>query len=85
VAATSTVGAWVRGSRQPAGLRAERLTELAAIVERLGPRHEPGVHTVWLNKPVPVLDDQKPLEVVAAGGYREVARVISELETPTFG
>jgi transcriptional regulator with XRE-family HTH domain len=83
-AGASTVGAWVRGTREPSGLRAERLAELAAMVERLVRVVQPEYVPVWLNKPVPALDDQKPLEVIAAGGYRQVAKVISELEAPTF-
>lgn len=35
---------------------------------------------VWLNKPVPALGSHKPLDVLAAGEYRRVATLISELE-----
>ncbi|MGH9056783.1 MAG: helix-turn-helix domain-containing protein [Acidimicrobiales bacterium] len=83
-AGPSTVGAWVRGTREPSGVRAERLVELAAMVERLVRVVKPEYVPVWLNKPVPALDDQKPMELIAAGGYREVAKIISELEAPTF-
>jgi uncharacterized protein (DUF2384 family) len=40
---------------------------------------------VWLNKPVPALEHRKPLDVIAAGGYEQVSRVVAELESPTFG
>ena len=83
-AGTSTVGAWLRGTREPSGRRAERLVELSAMVERLARVVEPEYIPVWLNKPVPALGDDKPLEVVSEGGYRRVARIISELEAPTF-
>lgn len=40
---------------------------------------------VWLNKPVPALEHRKPIDVIAAGGYEQVSRVVAELESPTFG
>ncbi|MGI8945771.1 MAG: antitoxin Xre/MbcA/ParS toxin-binding domain-containing protein [Thermoleophilaceae bacterium] len=36
----------------------------------------------WLRKPIPALDDDKPLDLIGRGGYRRVARVISGLEDP---
>jgi transcriptional regulator with XRE-family HTH domain len=71
----STVSAWLRRERAPRGRRAERL---AAV---LGAEPVP----VWLNKPVPALEHRKPLDVIAAGGYEQVSRVVAELESPTFG
>ncbi len=35
---------------------------------------------VWLVKPIEALDDDKPIDVIARGDYRRVARLISELE-----
>jgi transcriptional regulator with XRE-family HTH domain len=83
-AGLSTVGAWIRGTRSPTGERAERLAELSAIVERLVRVMKPDYVPVWLNKPLGALGDDKPLDAVAKGSYREVARLISELESPTF-
>ncbi len=37
---------------------------------------------VWLRRPIEAIDDEKPLEVLARGGYRDVARLIAELEYP---
>jgi transcriptional regulator with XRE-family HTH domain len=78
----TTVRAWLRGSRSPSGVRAERLAELSSIVERLARVMEPSYVPVWLRKPVPLLDDDKPLDVIAAGDYRRVSRVIAGLEAP---
>jgi hypothetical protein len=45
---------------------------------------DPSYIGVWLRKPVPALDDDKPLEVIARGEYRRVARLVSALEeSPT--
>jgi transcriptional regulator with XRE-family HTH domain len=83
-AAASTVRAWLAGTRSPTGPRAERLVELSALVERLTRVMDPSYIAVWLRRPVPALDDDKPLEVIGRGEYRRVARIISALEeSPT--
>jgi transcriptional regulator with XRE-family HTH domain len=82
-AAQSTARAWLNGSRSPTGERAERLIELSALVERLERLIEPDYISIWLRKPVPALDDEKPLDLIGRGEYRRVARLISELEGTT--
>jgi Antitoxin Xre/MbcA/ParS C-terminal toxin-binding domain len=45
---------------------------------------DPSYIAVWLRKPVPALDDDKPLEVIARGDCRRVAKLVSALEeSPT--
>src|SRR3954470_14968294 len=88
----TTVRAWLRGTRSPSGQRAERLpppgrpaerrAELSSIVERRARVMQPEYVPVWLRKPVPLLDDDKPLDVIAAGGYRRGSRVIAGVEAP---
>ena len=81
--ARSTARAWLNERSAPTGQRAERLIELAAIVERLEQVIKPDYIQIWLRKPVPALDDDKPLDVVGRGDYRRVARLVSELEGTT--
>jgi hypothetical protein len=81
-AAPSTVRDWLARRSAPTGARAERVAELAAIVERLPRVMQPDYIPVWLAKPIEALDDDKPLDVIARGDYRKVARLISELEDP---
>ena len=83
-AGVSTVGAWMRRTREPGGVRAERLAELSVVVERLARVIDADYIPVWLRKPLAVLDDEKPLDVLARGEYRRLSRVIAELESPTF-
>lgn len=78
----STVRSWLREDRSPTGERADRLVELSAMVERLSDLLERDYIAVWMNKPIPALEDDKPLEVIAAGEYRRLARVITSLEDP---
>ena len=74
-AAPSTVRDWFAGRSSPTGTRAERVAELAEIVD---PEYIP----VWMSKPIEALDDRKPLHLIARGRARQVARVISGLESP---
>ncbi len=82
-AARSTARAWLAGRSSPTGERAERLIELLAIVERLEQLIKPDYIPIWLRKPVPALDEDKPLDVIGRGDYRAVARLVSELEGTT--
>lgn len=61
---------------------AERLTELSAIVDRLVRVMQATYVPVWMRKPVPLLADDKPLDLIAAGDYRRVSRVVAGLEAP---
>jgi len=83
-AGLSTVEAWLARLRAPRGARAQRLLELAAIVEQAARVLRPEAIPVWLNKPVPALHHDKPVELIARGEYRRVAELLAELETPTF-
>jgi uncharacterized protein (DUF2384 family) len=81
-AAPSTVRDWLAHRTSPSGRRAERVAELAEIVDRLARVMEPEYIPVWLSKPIEVLDDAKPSDLIAQGRARRVARVVSELESP---
>jgi len=81
-AAPSTVRDWLARRSSPTGKRAERIAELAEIVDRLTRVLDPEYIPVWLSRPIEALDDQKPLELIARGRARLVARVVSELESP---
>jgi transcriptional regulator with XRE-family HTH domain len=81
-AARSTARGWLAERSAPTGERAERLIELAAMVERLERLMAPDYIPLWLRKPIPALDDGKPLDLIGAGEYRGVAKVISGLEDP---
>lgn len=81
-APASTVRDWLAGRSSPTGQRARRVAELAELVDRLLRVMEPGYVAVWLVKPIEALDDHAPVDLIAAGKVRDVARVISGLEAP---
>jgi uncharacterized protein (DUF2384 family) len=57
---------------------------LSATLERLARLMEDSDIDVWLHKPVPALDDEKPIDLIARGEYMRVARLISALEEAPF-
>jgi hypothetical protein len=71
---------WLARRSAPTGVRAERLAELSSLVERLARVIRPTYIPVWLNKPIPALDEDKPIDRIAIGDYRSVARLISGIE-----
>lgn len=78
----STVRDWLNGRSSPTGERARRLAELAEITDRLARVIDARYIPVWLVKPVEALDDHTPVELIAGGQGRRVARLISALESP---
>jgi transcriptional regulator with XRE-family HTH domain len=81
-AAPSTVRDWLSGRSSPTGDRARRLADLGAITDRLARVIDAEYIPVWLLKPIEALDDHRPVELLASGQARRVARVIAGLESP---
>lgn len=80
----ATVNAWARATRTPSGQKRERLLELVALVDRLERVMAASYVPLWLLKPVAALGDRPPLELLSKGRYREVSRVVAELENDSF-
>lgn len=78
----STVRDWLTGRSAPTGTRAARLIELAEMTDRLRRVMDAEYIPVWLNRPLEALDDDKPVELLARGDYRRIAKLIAELEYP---
>lgn len=78
----STVRAWLAGTRAPNTRHADRIVELASIVDRLALIIHADYIAVWLIKPTPALDDRAPVEAIAAGDYQQVSRLVAAVESP---
>lgn len=78
----SAVRDWLSGRSTPTGERARRLIELAEMTDRLARVMRANYIAIWLNRPLPALDDDKPVELLARGEYRRVGQLIAELEYP---
>ncbi|MFL5862812.1 MAG: hypothetical protein ACJ780_18885 [Solirubrobacteraceae bacterium] len=56
----TTVQAWLRRREAPAGLEAQRLTELVAFVEEMACNIRGDAVPEWLDRDIPFLDDGNP-------------------------
>ena len=79
-----TVAAWRTGRQDPTGLRARRLVELSALVERLTSVMQADYVPLWLNKPIARLGHRAPADALAGGDYDQVSGAVGELEYPSF-
>lgn len=80
----ATVNAWARATRRPTGEKRDRFMELVALVDRLERVMAPRYVPLWLLKPVPALDDRRPIELLSKGRYRDVSKLVAELENESF-
>jgi len=83
-AEVGTVTSWARAKRQPSAGYRVRLLELISIIDRLSETMDAGYVPLWLNKPSPVLGDERPLVALREGRYKEVSRLVAELENDSF-
>ena len=79
-----TVRGWLVRSIVPTENPAMRLSELIAACERLEISTKPDVIPDWLNRPVPILGGNTPLETIASGGYERVAAIAEDFIDPSF-
>jgi hypothetical protein len=83
-AGVGTVTSWARATRQPSAEFRARLLELIAIVDRLSQAMDPRYVPLWLNKPLRALGDERPLVALGNGRYKEVSKLVAELENDSF-
>ena len=58
------------------------VTSIASIVERLARVIRAEHIPVWMTTPLEALDGERPIDVMARGDDRRIARLISNLEEP---
>jgi len=83
-AESGTVTSWARATRRPSAEFRARLLELIAIVDRLSRTMDQDYVPLWLNKPLPALGDERPLVALGKGRYKDVSRLVAELENDSF-
>jgi hypothetical protein len=80
----ATIQAWLRRREPPAGLEAERLTELVAFVKEMARNIRGDTLPEWLDRDIPFLDGGNPLDGLAAGGYERLIQLALGLTHSVF-
>jgi putative toxin-antitoxin system antitoxin component (TIGR02293 family) len=80
-----SVSRWQAAGSAPRRDSEERLLELNAVVRLLGDVMQPDAGRLWLRSPHPELDYEKPLDLIAAGRYREVVAELLALAEGVTG
>jgi len=79
-----TVARWVRKETEPRWEVRERLLEFFAVMERLQQVIRPRAAHDWLYTPNPTLANQKPVELLRRGEFRDVLAIIDSLGEGVF-
>jgi hypothetical protein len=80
----ATIQAWLRRQQAPAGLEAQRLTELVAFVEEMARNIRGDALPELLDRDIPFLDGGNPLDELAAGGYERLIQLALGLTHSVF-
>ena len=78
-ASTRTVMRWAAGQTLPRGASRDRLLELAAVARQLTKVMQPDTATAWLFQPNPLLNHERPVDLIGRGEYQEVLGAIEAI------
>jgi hypothetical protein len=78
------VARWAQGEGGPRAGARDRLLELSAVVAELSKVVQPEAAEAWLLAPNPLLDFERPLDLIQHGDYRKVIGAIEGLADGVF-
>lgn len=79
-----TVSRWLQRQAAPRPDARERLLELIAVLEHLSGVLRPAYAHDWLLSPNPMLDHEKPVDLLREGEYRRVLGAIDAIAEGVF-
>jgi uncharacterized protein (DUF2384 family) len=79
-----TVSRWLRHQTEPRWEAREMLLALGVVLERLAQVMERGAAEDWLFTPVPLLDYQRPVDLLRRGEYRPVLGLVDAIGEGVF-
>ncbi len=80
----ASLGRWRRDELEPGARPARILTELHAIVGRLGRYYDPAEVRLWLHARHPQLGGERAVDMVRQGRAADVLRVLDRLDAAVF-
>ena len=82
--ATNASRLLAQAKRRPSPESRTRLLQLIAIIDRLSQTMDPSYVPLWLSKPLVALGDEPPLVALGEGRYKDVSKLVAELENDSF-
>lgn len=79
-----TISRWLSATTAPQRSQRERLLEVITALERLSSTLRPEAAHDWLLSPNPMLDYEKPIDLLAVGEFRRVLGAIDALADGVF-
>ncbi len=79
-----TVSRWLRHQTEPRWEAREVLLALGVVLERLAQVMERGAAEDWLFTPVPLLDYQRPVDLLRRGEHRPVLGLVDAIGEGVF-
>lgn len=76
---TRQVQHWASGAHRPQGEAKDRLLELHYIVDRLRETYTSEGADIWIHGRNKTLDGQKPIDLLAAGKFKQVLAAVERL------
>lgn len=70
---------WAAGDARPEGAKRDRLLELQYVIEELSDVYKPEGVEIWLHSRQRALGDRRPLDVLKAGEFHTVLRLVQGL------
>ena len=75
LAGPETIRLWLRRREAPAGLEAQRLTELVGFVEQMARNIRCDALAEWLDRELDFLQGENALDELAGGGYERLIQL----------
>ncbi|MGB7589273.1 MAG: hypothetical protein WBM00_11250 [Solirubrobacterales bacterium] len=79
-----TIARWLHRESSPRPDARERVLELLAVLDRLSDVLRPDAAHDWLFSPNPLLDHDKPVELLRGGEYRKVLGAVDAMAEGVF-
>ncbi len=83
-ASARTVARWAAGANAPRGAARQRLLDLAAVADQVGKVMTADAAAAWMHEPNPLLKHQRPVDLIAAGRYKEVLDLVDAIADGVF-
>jgi len=80
----ATVSRWVGGKATPDLHTQTVIADLRYVIDRLADFYEPDETRLWLNAKHPLLNQERPIDLIRAGQTEAVLEIIEQLDAGVY-